>query len=145
MEVERTRIARLHLAAQYKLDEERLEIEIEKKRLADIEAERVRAEEMERAKAEAAEKARVAEKERIARVTAGQVAAEKARAEAEEAARLKAEALRPDCDKLLAVAKAVGAIEIPRVSAAALTSRAQVQDALADASREVRRIVEEMV
>lgn len=145
LEAERARIEAEQKAAQDKIDGDRRAIEAEQKRLADIEAERLRAEEMKKAKAEAAEKARVETKERITREAEEKEAAEKAEAEAKEAARLKAEALRPDCDKLLGVAVALSRINIPQVSAVAESAGDQIQAVLEDAEANVRRIVEEMV
>lgn len=145
MEAERSRVAAEQKAAQDKIDAERRATETEQKRMADIESARLRAIEMEKATAEAAEKARIETEARIAREAAAKLAAEKARAEAEEAARIKAEALRPDRDKLLAVAAAVNAIDIPELSSpAAGAAYAQVQAVLVDAERKIRFIVQNM-
>ena len=144
MEEEKARVAAEQKATQDKIDAERLAIEAEQKRLADIEAARLRAIEMEKAKAEAAEKARVETEARVAREAAAKDAAEKARVEAEDAARIKAEALRPDRDKLLSVAAAVLAIDVPQVSVEAEAARGRVCAVLANAKRQIQKIVEDM-
>lgn len=117
---------------------EQANIEAEKKRLADIEAERQRQAELERAKAEAAEQARlaaIAEQDRKA-------AEAKAQAEAEACERQRIEALRPDREKLLAVADAVATLYIPQVSASALQAAKEVANHLADAAIAIRLTVE---
>lgn len=121
---------------QRKIDEERRVIEAEKKRLADIEAERLREIETQRREKEAAERAKIETEQRIAR----EAEAAKTKAAAEEAARIKAEALRPDREKLLAVAAAVNAIDIPEVSADALAARLLVRSALGDCSKKISSI-----
>ena len=145
MEAEQARIAAEQRAAQEKIDAERRAVEAEQKRLADIEAARLRAIEMEKAKAEAAEKARTETEARIARETAAKAAAEKLRAEVAEATRIKAEALRPDREKLLAVADAVQALEVPGVSPDAVEAWGQVCVVLKDAEQQIRSIVDDMV
>ncbi len=148
---EQDRIDAQRRAEQEKLDAARREVEAEKKRLADIEAARLqkieeerlaaeRAAELERAKVEAAERARREAEEKAAR----EAAAAKAKAEAEAAARAKAEALRPDREKLLAVAKAVSAIEVPAVSPDAVETAKQVQQVLVNASIKIQSIVTAM-
>ncbi len=118
------------------IDEQRREIEAEKKRLADIEAARLREIELEKAKKEAAERARIETEQRIAH----EAEAAKSKAEAEEAARNRAEALRPDCEKILSVAGAVLAIEIPELSDAAGTAATQISSVLVDAESKIHSI-----
>ena len=125
---------------QRKIDEERREIETERKRLADIEAARLREIETQRREKEAAERARIETEQRIAR----EAEAAKAKAAAEEAARIKAEALRPDREKLLTVAAAVNAIDIPEVSIAADDAADRVRIVLGEAEQKIRTIVEKM-
>ena len=130
-----------------KIDDQRREIEAqrqaindEKQRLADIEAKRLQAIEMEKAKARAAENARDEMAARLSRE-----AAEKWRAEkAQEAARIRAEALRPDKEKLSAVAAAVGAIVLPSVSKDAEEACAKVSHVLEEAEQAIYSIVEQM-
>jgi hypothetical protein len=126
-------------AAKRKAEEAELKAERERltavKRQQDAEAERLRAEqarieedrqaharaaEIERARAEASERSRVETEQRLAREAEAarladerKAAQERADAEAKEAERLKAEALKPQREKLLAVASALDAIEVP--------------------------------
>ena len=125
---------------QRQINEERQEIEAEKKRLADIEAARLREIETQRREREAAERAKIETEQRIAR----EAAAAKAKAENEEAARLRAEALRPDKEKILAVAEALNAINIPEVSGAAFTAARQVRDIIAEACNKIRTIADNL-
>lgn len=109
-------------------------IDAEKKRLADEEADRVHRAAIAKAAEEAAERARlevIAEQERVA-------AAEKAHAAAAEKERQRREALRPDHEKLLAVADSIEAIQVPEVSEAASEVAQQIKDALRYAARDVR-------
>lgn len=132
LEAERAR----QKAEQDKIDAARREVEAEQKRLADIEAARLRKIEDERIAAEAAERARIETEARIARE-----AAEK------EAARLKAEALKPDREKLLAVADQVRDIRhVATVSSDPFAMKAAVlvADVLTQAERQIRNIVAEM-
>ncbi len=122
------------------IDEQRREIEAEKKRLADIEAARLQKIELEKAKKEAAERARKETEERIAH----EAEAAKASAAAEEAARKRAEALRPDCEKILSVADAVNAIKIPELSDAANKAAARINTLLDDAVNEIRSIADNL-
>ena len=122
------------------IDEERREVETEKKRLADIAAAQQREIELEKAKKEAAERARIETEQRITRETE----AAKAKAEAEEAARKRAEALRPDCKKILSVADAVNAIEIPELSDAANKAAAQINTLLDNAVNEIHSIADNL-
>lgn len=128
-------------AEQDRIDAERRAVEAEQKRLADIDAARLRTIEMENAWAESAEKARVETEARLAREAAAKEAAEKAKAAAEEAARLRAEALRPDREKLLSVAAAVAAIEVPAVSADASEPAKSIQQVLLQAAARIKSIV----
>jgi chromosome segregation ATPase len=137
---ERAAIEAERKAAQDKIDADRRAIEAEQKRLADIEAERIRAEQMERAKAEAAEKARKETEERIAR----NAAEAKARRECEEAAKARVEALRPDREKLLAVAAAIRAIEVPTVSGEAHDVAVRIRTVLLDAALRVQHLTAEI-
>ncbi len=108
----------------------------ERQRLVDEEAARVRAAEVEQARVEAAEQARIATEQRIAR----EAEQAKARAEAEAAERARVEALRPDREKLLAVAHAVAQMAVPSVSPAAAAARHQVMDVLEKAAAEIQRV-----
>ena len=79
------------------------------------------------------------------------MAAEKAAAEAAEAARVaaeearaRAEALRPDREKLLAVAKLISQIEMPTVSAGAAAAAKQVRQVLTNASVKIQSIATSM-
>jgi hypothetical protein len=137
-ENERLRIEREKIATeQAKLAEERRAIEAEQKRLADIEAARLCEIENERIRKEAAERSRIETEQRIAR----EAAAEKARIEAEESTRLRAEALRPDREKLLSVATAINAIDIPEVSDEMQDARERVMNIVSDAADAITRLV----
>lgn len=136
-EAERLRVERQKIEAERAaIEAQRRAVEAEQKRLADIEAAKRRAEELERAKAEAAERAKRETEERIAR----EAAAAKAKAEAEEAARLRAEAMRPDREKLLAIAETLKAIPIPSVSAAAGGAAEKIRRVLLQAAAQVSEI-----
>jgi DNA repair exonuclease SbcCD ATPase subunit len=130
-------------AEQKKIDETRRAQEAEANRLAKIESDRLHVIEVEKARAESAEKARIETEQRIARETAAKEAAVKAKAEAEEAARIKAEALRPDREKLLAVASAVAAIPIPTVSPAATQAATRVMAILTQTIKDITQLVKD--
>jgi|LSQX01.1.fsa_nt_gb hypothetical protein len=137
-ESERLRVERKKIEAERAaIEAERRKIEAEQRRIAEAEAAKRRAEEMERAQAEAAERAKRETEERIAR----QAAEAKAKADAEEAARIKAEALKPDREKLLAVAQALKAMQIPSVSAAASEAAEKVRRVILRAATQVTDIV----
>ena len=123
------------------MEAEQEKIRAEKQRIADIEAERVRKEDMEKAKAEAAEEAKREAEERIAR----EAEEAKAKAEAErqlmEAARLREEALRPDKEKLLAVARAIAAIVVPDVSADAVGTASEIKHIIRSAAVRAEELV----
>lgn len=138
MEAERAAEQAKQKAAQDKIDAERTAIEAEKKRLADIEAARLREIETQRREKEAAERAKIETEQRIAQ----EAIANDQRNRALEAAKVKAAALRPDREKLLSVAAAVNAIDIPEVSDAADEAAGQVRIVLADAEQRIRFIVE---
>jgi hypothetical protein len=123
-------------AAQERIDAERRVVEAERKRLADAEAARQRAAEIEQARIEAAERAKRETEARIAR----EALEAKQREEAAEATRKRAEALRPDREKLLAVADAVLAVQVPQVSPEASRAAAKVADVLASAVGQIRAI-----
>jgi hypothetical protein len=151
-ETERLRVERERLdaeAARQKAEQDRIDaanraIEIEKKRLAEIETARLRRIENERIRTEAAEQARVETEQRFVREAAEKAAAEKVEAFAAEAARIRADAIRPDHAKLLAVAVAVSAIEIPAVSSDASDFANRVRTVLQQADESIRQIVAEM-
>lgn len=127
--MELDRIRREQAEAQAKIDAER-------KRIADEEAARQRAIELEAAKAKAAEQARqqaIEEQQRAA-------AEAKAKAEAEELEQKRIEALRPDHEKLMAVADAVTAIAVPPVSVNAAKAASRVEEAILDCAAHVRNI-----
>jgi len=120
-------------AEQDRLDGERRAVEAERQRLADIEAARLRKIEDERIAAEAAERARIETEQRIAQQAA-----------LVDAARIKAEAMRPDCDKLHAVAVAVSAIAVPAVSPEAAAFAKRVQLVLLESAAAIDAIVADM-
>lgn len=149
MDAERLRIAREEAeerarqkAEQDKIEAERRAVEAEKQRLIEEEAARLAAIDRERREKEAAEQARIETEARVAREIAAREAAAKAKAEAEEAARLRAEALRPDREKLLAVAVAVKDIEIPAVSVAAKAAADQIYRLLAQTALKIQKIAD---
>lgn len=150
---EKRRVEEERLAAERKETEERLAkereaIEAEKRRQAeeqarlDAEKERIEAEaaerqrlvELERAKAEAAERARKEAEQKQQR----EAEEAKRQAEADEAERRRIESLRPDHEKLLGVAEAVSAIEIPDVSPAAADVAGEVRMLLTNAASRIR-------
>lgn len=105
--------------------------------------------ELQRAKSEAAEKARVETEQRIARDKAAAEEAERrAKAEEElrlaaiEAARVRAEALRPDREKLLKVADAIHAIDLPAVSDAAGAVQQEVMELMETCERKIREAID---
>lgn len=113
---ERERLAAIQREQQAEADR----LAAEKRRLEDEAAAQRRAAEVEKAKAEAAEKARKDAEERHAAQVAREKAAaeakaakEKAEREAAEAARIKAEEERPHRERMIAVADAVDAIQVP--------------------------------
>jgi hypothetical protein len=109
---------------------EQAKIEAERKRLAEEKAARERAEELERLKREAEERAKQEiETKRLA-----------AEAEAKRIA-----ALRPDHEKLLAVAKAVRGVEIPSVSSDAKHARQLVARAIEDCSTAIESIARDLI
>jgi DNA segregation ATPase FtsK/SpoIIIE-like protein len=130
-EAERLRVERA------KMDAERRAIEAEKRKLEEAESARIREIEMKKREAEAAERARIATEEKIAR----EAAEAKAQAEAEEVERKRVEALRPDREKLLAVADAVEAITIPTVSHEARHVAAEVADYLGIMVQDIRHTI----
>lgn len=140
----RAELAKAKAAQEEEAKRVRDEQEAERRKL---EAER-RAIELEKAKAEAAEKARLETEARIAREKAeAEENARRAKAEAElraaaiEAARVRAEALRPDREKLLKVADAVEALEIPKVGNEAIDAAEHIGDILRDAAEAIRSTV----
>ena len=152
MEAERAAEQARQKAEQDRIDAERRTVEAEQKRLADIaaaeqkrladaETARLRKIEDDRIAAEAAERVRIETEQRIAR----EEEAARAKAAKKEAARLRAEALRPDHEKLLAVADAVAAITIPEVSVEATNVAEQIGELLASTEINIRAIVEKMV
>lgn len=144
LRTERERLAE----EQRRLDEQRRQMEAEKKRLADIEAARQREIENERIRAEAAEKARIETERRIEREAAelkaradARAAEAKARADAEAAAKSRAEALRPDKEKLMAFAGMVGGLEIPTVSDDSADAVESIRIVLNNAAKSIRTII----
>jgi chromosome segregation ATPase len=120
-------------AAQAKIDAERLAQEAEKRRLEQIESNRLHAAEVERT--------RVETEARIAREAAEKIERERAAAAKAEADRLRIESLRPDREKLLAVAEAVAAIDVPEVSGVAEPVAIQVRASLSQAVQRIRSLV----
>lgn len=116
-------------------------IDAEHKRIADAEAERVRRAEIEKLHAEAAEKARldaIAEQERKEREA-------KAAAEAAAAKLAQLEALRPDHEKLLAIAATVEAIKLPPVSVSAAAAASGIEKLLAECASRIRYVANGLV
>jgi len=118
--------------------EAQAKIDAEKKRIADEEAERVRRAELAKAQEVAAERAR---QEEIARQQR-EVDAAKAKAEAEELERQRLEALRPDREKLLAVASALESIEVPAVSKSAAQTAVMIEELIDVCVGNIRDAVE---
>lgn len=130
--------------AEFAAERERLAA-IERQQQADrdaIEAQRRQAE-LEQAARDAAEKARIETEARLKKEAEDAAKAAVEKAEREEAERLRQEALKPDREKLLAIAEAVKAIEIPKVSEAAKEVLESVIHALADCEFRIREIIEE--
>lgn len=91
-----------------------------------------------------AEQAAAVEREKAAAVAKAEAEA-KAKAEAEERERQRIEALKPDHEKLLAVADAVEAIKVPEVSEEAQAIRQRICDALRYAAKDVRGFAGELI
>ena len=128
------RIRQEQAAAQAKID-------AENQRLAEVEAASKRAAELEEAKRAAAERAtREAEEKQLR-----EAAAAKAKAEAEGAARVRAESLRPDREKLMAVADAVATLFVPQVSPNAVQAAREITNHLANAAKYIRNTVDAML
>jgi chromosome segregation ATPase len=151
LEAERAAAEAERRAAQEKIDAERKALEAEQRRHAEEESLRKREIELEQARKEAAEQAKRDMEERIAR----QAAEEQARKEAEESARIeaafeeaearrKAEALRPDREKLLAVAAAVSSIEVPVLSSMAGSASKRVHTVLFNATQKIAAIAAQL-
>lgn len=142
-EAERKRIADAELAVEReKLRKQREEQEArdreqaaERKRLDDIRAKQ-EAEEQARKKAEDDERARAAEGERKIR----EEAERKRLAELEDAKR---EAMKPDFEKLMDVAKSLAEITLPEVSAAANVAKHKIMLVIEEARGSVERIAHE--
>lgn len=135
IEAERLAAERAELERQRQEQAEaQAKIDAEKKRLADEQAEREREAEMKRREQEAAERARKEAEERQQQ----EAAAALAKSQAEEAERRRLESLRPDHEKLLAVAERVSAIEIPEVSPDAADVAGEVRMLLANAASRIR-------
>ncbi len=133
------------------IDAERRALEAEQRRQVEADTQRQRAIELEQARFEAAEQAKRDTEARLAR----EAAEEQARKEAEEEARLQAEfdaaeakrrveALRPDREKLLAVADAVKAIEVPDLSDMAGTAPRRVRTVLYNAAQKIAAIAAQL-
>ena len=99
-----------------------------------------RAEQLEAAKLAAAEKARIETEQRIKR----EAEAAAAKAAAEDAARIRQESLRPDREKLLAVALAVELIELPIVGPSADACLRAVNLIIAKAADDIRAAIKSM-
>ena len=158
IDAENARVKAEQQAAQAKIDADNARIkaeqeaaqraiDVENARLAAIEHERQRQEELAKAREEAAAKAKAeaqaeleatAERQRLAEVE--RVAAEKRAADEAEAARIREAELRPDRDKLLAVASTLDAMEIPTVGRAAEGARKRIVKVIDDAVAEITRI-----
>lgn len=101
----------------------------------------LQAEHRKRAEIEAAERARIEAEQKAER----DAAAAKAKAEADEREAKRLEALRPDHEKLLAVADAIQAIVVPEVSPEAEPIRQQIVDSIRYAANDVRGFAGELV
>ena len=142
-EEERLAAEREELAAARRgLEEAQAKVAAEKKRLADEAAAVEREAEMERQKKLAAERAVIEERQRAER----EAAEAKAKAEREEAERKRQEALRPDQDKLLAVASIVAGIGVPVMTGGASADEAaqMVSQVIDEAAEDIRNIAEDM-
>ena len=136
-EAEHLRVEREKLDAERRaMEEQRRVIEVEQQRLAKIEADHQRVIELEKAKAEAAERAKRETEARLAR----EAEEAKAKAEAAEAAKRRAEELRPDREKLLAVAIQLRTMTIPRVSADANEAAEKISRVIRRAADAVEEI-----
>lgn len=118
-----------------KIESDRLAAErAEQARLAEAERLRIRREEMAKAAAEAAERARIETESRLKR-EAEEIEAKRQAAEVE---RLREEAMRPDRDKLLAVANAIAEIDLPEVSEESASILKTVEQIIVVAVRQIR-------
>jgi len=144
MEAERASANALIAAQQKKIDDACRAQEAEAARLAKIESDRLHAIEVEKARVESAEKARIETEQRIARETAERERLAKLSEQEAEAKRLREEALRPDKEKLLAVADTVAAIKIPAVSVSVRGAAESIGEVLAMAAETIRNIVGDM-
>lgn len=86
----------------------------------------------------------IGEESEFPREAAEKAEADKRRAEAEEAARIRGKALRPDREKLAAVADVVDAIVVPIVSEASYAYREDIEEVLGKVANKIRAIVAEM-
>jgi hypothetical protein len=136
LEAEKAEAAAKQAEYQAKLDAERAEIEAEKKKLADAELKRKKAEEDAAAKLEAEAKAK-REAEEKAKADAAEAVK---KAEREKAAIALAEKLKPDREKLAAVADSVRAITVPAVSVDAADAAKRIEDVLVRAANRVQEI-----
>ena len=128
-------------AEQDRIDSERRAQEVERQRLADAEAACLRKIEEDRLAAERAERERVESEARTVREEAERVERERRQAEERESARLRAEALRPDADKLAAVASIIRGIDVPDMSTVEGQAAAARVNAILDrAAGEIRDI-----
>lgn len=133
---ERAELARIRQAQ----DAEAARLAAAQKKIDDAEAAKRRAEEIERARVEAAERSRIETEQRIER----EKAEAKAKAAAEEAEAARLAALRPDCDKLNALADALSMVERPKVSTHAAKARAQCEFAIGAAIDTIRGIAKSL-
>jgi hypothetical protein len=155
-EAARLRVEREKLAEQQRIiDEERRKIEEEKHKLAEIEAEKTRKIQAEQARLAAIEAVKLREianeqirketEERVKKETEARIAREKAIAEMnearEKARQQRALALRPDKEKLLAVADEVAAITVPQLSKDATAIAYRVQQIINQAANDIRLVV----
>lgn len=115
-------------------EEEANRLSAAKRRLEAEETAKSREVELEAARAEAAEKARIETEGRIKREAAEAEKKRQAKEAAAEAKRKRLEALRPDREKLLALAEAISAIELPQVSGEAATTLELASDHLGHAT-----------
>jgi hypothetical protein len=120
---------------------EQARIDAEKKRLADEAAERQRQDELDKARQEAAERAK---REAVEKARRDAEEAQRQR-EAEEVEAKRIAALRPDHEKLIAVADAVASIEVPTVSQKANAAAIEVENLLANTANQIRTLANKLV
>jgi hypothetical protein len=117
---------------------EQARIAAEKQKLVAEAAERERQSQLEKARQEAAENARIETEQRLAR----EAEESKRKAAEEEASKVRAEQLRPDREKIAAIADSLDRIEIPDLSSPMIGVRAQIREQLQAAAARIRKIAD---